>query len=448
MARPAQRSPDPDAQSKGEFGVRFRRAGPRHAGYGDDSNITNPEVFMRRIVYWSAAAATAALTLAACNDDASIAPVEAAAHAATADYEMTVIDETLGGSFNVPAAINSSGWLAGYANNAGNLTRQAVVWRDGRIDTLGTLGGPNSAVVWTGLSESGMIVGIAETEELDPSGESWSCTPFFATQVPTGHVCRGFYWENGTAHGLPTFGGTHGYAADVNSRGQIVGWAENLVEDPTCNPSGTQRLQFRAALWEPRRGTMRELRPWRGDSTSAATAINERGQVVGISGDCDVAVGSFSAKRGLLWEADGSMVEIGGLGGEAWHTPTDINSRGDVVGFSNPAGVPGNTFQPKAFIWTRTGGIDSLPTLDGHVLAQAYAINTRGQIVGRSCGAEGCRAVLWQNGGVTNLNDLRPAGFEHTMTAARDITEEGVITGNLVEAGTGRNLPFVAQPVE
>ena len=403
---------------------------------------------MRSIVYWSAAAAAAALTLAACDDDGSITPVEAAGRAVTAEYEMTLIDETVGGSFNVAAAINSSGWLAGYANEADDLTRQAAVWRDGRIDTLGTLGGPNSAVVWTGLTDGGMIVGIAETDELDPNGESWSCTPFFATGVATGHVCRGFYWENGAMYGLPTFGGTHGYAADVNPRGQIVGWAENLVEDPTCNPSGTQKFQFRAALWEPRRGTMRDLRPWPGDSTSAATAINARGQAVGISGDCDVAVGSFSAKRGVLWEPDGSIVEIGGLGGQAWHTPTDVNSRGDVVGFSNPAGVPGNAFQPKAFLWTRAGGIDSLPTLDGHTFAQAYAVNDRGQVVGRSCGAGGCRAVLWQNGEVTNLNDLRPDGFEHTLTAARDITGEGVITGNLVETGTGRNLPYVAEPVD
>ncbi len=391
-------------------------------------------------------AAALAVTVASCGHGGPVAPVAAGVYASATGYAFEVLDETLGGSVTVGHAIDARGWVAGYANEAGDLTRQAALWRDGAIEGLGTLGGPNSSLVWTGLADGGLVVGIAETAELDPNGESWSCTPFFATGEPTGHVCRGFYYENGVMHALPTFGGTHGYAADANARGQIVGWAETPVHDPTCDPEGTQTLQFRAAMWEPRRGAMRELRPWPGDSTSAATAINARGQAVGISGDCDVAVGAYSALRGVLWEPDGSLVEIGGLGGDAWHTPADINDRGDVVGFSNPADVPGDDFRTKAFIWTRAGGIDSLPTLDGDVYAQAFAINARGQAVGRSCGAGGCSAVLWENGSVTNLNELRPAGFEHRLTAARDISDGGVITGNLVHTGGGVR-PYVARPL-
>ncbi len=77
--------------------------------------------------------------------------------------------------------------------------------------------------------------------------------------------------------------------------GQVVGWAENGVHDPTCN-TAFQILQFRAVIWQPN-GTMQELPPLPGDSTSAATAINDLGQVVGISGDCGVAVGSVSARH-------------------------------------------------------------------------------------------------------------------------------------------------------
>ena len=393
------------------------------------------------------AAAAAALALAACEGSTPpTTPLEAASFATGDDLSFEVVEQRLGGSPNIPTAVNGRGWIAGYANEPGNAARSAVVWRDGTIERLGSLGGPNSSIVWTGLSDGGMIVGIAETAELDPNGEEWSCTPFFATGTATGHVCRGFWWDGGAMQELPTFGGTHGYAADVNAQGQIVGWAENLIVDPTCSPAGTQKLQFRAALWEPRRMSMRELAPWPGDSASAATAINERGQAVGISGDCDVAVGSFSAKRGVLWESDGGVVEIGGLGGDAWHTPTYINDRGEVVGFSNPAGIAGNDFQPKAFIWTAAAGIDSLPTLSGDVYAQAFAINTRGQVVGRSCGAAGCRAVLWQDGVVTDLNTLRPDGFAHRLTAARAISEGGVITGNLVNAETGVVQPYVARP--
>jgi len=43
---------------------------------------------------------------------------------------------------------------------------------------------------------------------------------------------------------LPPFpGGFNSYATAVNNRGEIVGWAENGVADPTCN-TALQTLQF------------------------------------------------------------------------------------------------------------------------------------------------------------------------------------------------------------
>lgn len=81
---------------------------------------------------------------------------------------------------------------------------------------------------------------------------------------------------------LPTLGGTNGFATGTNNKGQIVGWAENTVHDPTC--VAPQVLQFRAVAWGPKEGQIRELPPLPGDTVSAATALNDRGQVVGISG--------------------------------------------------------------------------------------------------------------------------------------------------------------------
>src|SRR5258708_12520232 len=102
---------------------------------------------------------------------------------------------------------------------------------------------------------------------------------------------------------LPPFpGGFNSYATAVNNRGEIVGWAENGVQDPTCN-TALQTLQFRAVIWE-KDGTMKELPPLQGDSTSAATAINDLGQVVGISGACGIAVGGVSAPPSFLCQTD------------------------------------------------------------------------------------------------------------------------------------------------
>ncbi len=99
-----------------------------------------------------------------------------------------------------------------------------------------------------------------------------------------------------------------------------------------------------------------------GDTSGAATAINDRGQIVGISGICDQAVGRFTASHAVLWE-DGKVIDIGNLGGVAWNTPMAINQRGDIVGFSNFSEADGGNLRPRAFLWTERDGIEDLGTL-------------------------------------------------------------------------------------
>ncbi len=372
-----------------------------------------------------------------CSPESQITPpLDARLHPATADapsgahYTIAYLP-TLGGSRNRPGGINNRGWVAGFVNRPGNTTRVAALWRDGLLDTLGTLGGPNSNAQWPGLSNNGMVAGIAETADVDPLHEEWSCTAFFPSV--TGRICRGFVWEGGVMTALPTLGGHQGFATGVNSRGQVVGWAETAVHDPTCN--APQVLQFRAVLWEPRKGRMQQLPPLPGDSTSAATAINSRGQVVGISG----------ARHSVLWE-NGTPTNIGDLGGDAWHTPMDINEQGDVVGFSNPSGVVGIDFNPHAFLWTSEAGIRDLRTLAGDESSQALGVNDRRQVVGVSSGDLN-RAFLWEDGVMKDLNGLVGPGSPDLLIVAQHINEAGVIVGRAVLHGTNIQVPFVATPV-
>lgn len=85
--------------------------------------------------------------------------------------------------------------------------------------------------------------------------------------------------------------------------------AETAVHDPSC--VAPQVLQFEAVLWGPASAAKRVLPPSAGDSTSAATAINDAGEVVGISGACDVAVGAFSARHALLWVTSWPSLHLG-----------------------------------------------------------------------------------------------------------------------------------------
>jgi probable HAF family extracellular repeat protein len=239
---------------------------------------------------------------------------------------------------------------------------------------------------------------------------------------------------------LPPFpGGYNSYATGANNRGQVVGWAENGVRDSSCN-TAFQILQFRAALWEPN-GEMRELPPLPGDSTSAATAINDKGQVVGISGACGIAVGDVSAAHAVIWE-NGVPTRIPDFGGHTWNTPTAINNDGIVVGFLLPAAADGTTFF-RAFVWTKENGTKMLDQIPGDVRSSALGINDDGTIVGvsRTAGAVR-RAVIWENpdAQVKNLNDMSVAGSPYLLIAG-DVNAGGEIAGY-----TGDGLAFLATP--
>ena len=372
-----------------------------------------------------------------------------------AQYDVVTFSASLGGTLSRGMAINDGGWVAGWSNQSDG-TRHAALWRNGSITDLLTLGGPNSTVAWPGLNNAGMIVGISQTAEVDPLDESWSCEEGgFLPGGSTNLICRGFVWENGVMRELPTLGGNHGFAAGVNSFGKVVGWAETPVHDPTCSPLSAQVLQFRAVIWDPKDGSngkikTRELPPFPGDSTSAATAINDRGQAVGISGDCDQAVGRYSARHAVLWDNNGKAIEIPNLGGTSWHTPMDINAQGDVVGFSNP-NEPGDEvgdFISRAFLWINgSATAQDLRVLPGDLFSQAFAINARGQVVGVSFGgANGAHAFLYDNGILMDLNDLVDIAPD-ILRSAQDINDAGQITGRMFQASTGKTLVFVATPI-
>jgi probable HAF family extracellular repeat protein len=349
----------------------------------------------------------------------------------------------LGGTTSAANAINNRGWVMGAANLPGNTTEHATLWIFGKTIDLGTLGGPNSAVAWTGVkNNNGLIAGISDTSIVDPLGEIWSCAEGFFPSA-SGHTCQGFAWKDHVMTALPTLGGNNGFAAGDNNLGQIVGWAETTNHDPTC--IAPQVLQFEAVIYGPKQNQIQPLPPLPGDPDGAATAINDQGQVVGISGICANAVGGLSAAHAVLWE-NGTPINIGNLGGVAWNTPTAINNRGEIIGFSDLPGDSASSPNYHAFLWTKSGGILDLKTLPGDTMSVAWGINDQGQIVGQSIGAAGSRAVLWQNGVITDLNTLIPQG-SLTLVYANDINSSGDIVGGASNSTTGDSPAFLAIPV-
>ena len=382
-------------------------------------------------------------------------------------YRVIDLGNPEGGTASQGTTDNQFGWIAGWSTEADG-TMLAELWRGATAMNLGTLGGPQSSVAWPNRNNHGVIVGISETNALQPNGEAWSCylAVFF---VGDNHVCRGFVWRDGKMTGLPTLGGDNGFATGINNRDEVVGWAEDPVHDPTCdeyNNTG-QVLQFEAVMWVPdgdgNNYRAVELPPYPGDLDGAATAINQWGEAVGITGVCDGAIGGGTAKHMVMWQ-DGRVVrELPTLGGTYWNTPMDINDLGDVIGFSD---LPGDgpyfgaqNFQ--AFFWSLRpydcngkvapgGSTCDLGTLGG-AISQALGVNNRDQVVGASwINSSGTNhAFIWQNGRMTDLNTLVvPGSATLTLTIAQDINDQGVITGQATLASNPSVIvAFEAIPV-
>lgn len=373
-------------------------------------------------------------------------------------YQVSNLGNPLGGTLSQGTSNNQPGQVLGFSIFPSTAIMNAELWRGNTAIDLGTLGGPNSAVAWPNRNDHGVIVGISETADLQPLGEEWSC--YLAVfYYADGHVCRGFVMQDGVMTTLPTLGGDNGFATGVNNRDQIVGWAENTTHDPTCGEytNNNQVLQFEAVIWTRQNGHYQasELPPYPGDLDGAATAINQRGQVVGISGICDGAIGGATAEHMVLWR-HGSVVRVlPTLGGSYWNTPMDINNRGDVAGFSDLPG-DGPTIGDAnfhAFYWSRkqfncngnqTTGTCDLGVLAGDFVSEALGVNDQGQVVGVSYPSG--HAFIWQNGMMTDLNTLLAPGTTLVLTDAQDINDQGEITGQAYDSNTGTTVAFKAIP--
>jgi probable HAF family extracellular repeat protein len=350
------------------------------------------------------------------------------------EYHVTVLSSA-GAQGN---SVNDLGLVGGsYTLASGSL--HAALWQFGQQLDIGTLGSAalSSRVQWPVKNVLGLISGISLTDQPDPNKEGWSCGFFLPN--PSFNQCLGFVWDplGGKMRPLPTLGGTNGFATGTNNLGQTVGWAENTVHDSTC--IAPQVLQFKPVVWGPGRAEIQALPLVAGDTSGAATAINDRGQIVGISGACGFAVGGPTGAHAVLWD-NGTLIQIHTPQEDQapwWNTPMMINERGDIVGFYGVPNDPGGAFTPP-FIWTKDEGFKTIPLLAGDIAGAATSINRNRQVVGYSNDANGnAHAWIWdkKTNTVTNLNDLIEPGSGLTgpLTLAFDINDGGEITGS---AGT------------
>ena len=161
-----------------------------------------------------------------------------------------------------------------------------------------------------------------------------------------------FYFDGTTPVDLGTFGGTTGYATDVNTSGTVTGYA------------ATETGSDRAFSWHA--GVMTNLGTIGGAATRAV-AINEAGQ---IAGSKDGPNGGYA----IRWDG-GVPTEIGTLGGNASY-PVGITADGVVVGQSN---LDGNIYT-HVFVYDES--IHDLGALPGYEHNFVQGVTASGLIYG------------------------------------------------------------------
>lgn len=203
---------------------------------------------------------------------------------------------------------------------------------------------------------------------------------------------------------LGAMGGVSSSANAINNRGQVIGTIMLTADNTTWHPF----------LWQ--NGVMTDLNiP--GSTTSQAVGINTAGQVA-------IAV---PPRHALLWQAE--VTHDRGSLGSPLCLPTALNDRGQVVGIS----APGGTGQNIAHAFRAdSDGIHDLGTLGGN-WSYAFALNNSGDVVGYSTGREpfpfGYHAFLYSGGVMKDLNTLIPSGSGWVLYGACGINDYGQIVG-------------------
>jgi len=317
-------------------------------------------------------------------------------------------------------AVNGSMEITGQSENGlidpltGTKEVRAVLWKDGQMRELGTLGGNDSLA--NQINSRGQITGAALNGILDP----FSIYYFQFFNSSNGTQTRAFLWEKGQMKDLGTLGGPDAAGIFVNEHGQVAG-ASYLNSTPNATTGVPTEDPF---LWTKDKGMIDLGRL--GGTFGFPIALNNRGQVVGQSN-----IAGDQVADPFLWDGE-KLIDLytSTLGGSPL-TAEALNDAGEVAGVAT---FPNRPFD--AYVW-RNGLATDLGAVGNDGCSWAHAMNARGQIVGQSFACDGStvRSFLWENGSMVDLNALVPPGSTLQLVDTQAINDRGEIAGLGVPPG-------------
>jgi probable HAF family extracellular repeat protein len=288
--------------------------------------------------------------------------------------------------------------------------------------------------VGAGINDSGEVVVGADTDIFGGLKN---------TICATEAICRMFIWKNGLeVPDLGTLpGGTDAGIFSIIAFGAGTGLINNshqaagTADLPRVDPNNVPFAISHAFLW--RKGLIRDLGTLDDGNNSDANAINDKGQVVGVSETTpnpDPEL-NFPPVHGFLWD-HGVMRDLHTLGGKlSW--ALGVNNQGQIAGVST---LPGDLLV-EAFLLDN-GVLTDLGTLPGDNQSAANAVRNQGDkeatpesntaktiIVGVSAGHDILHAVIWEDGAITDLNSQISAGSGWQLQWAQSINARGQIVG-------------------
>jgi probable HAF family extracellular repeat protein len=188
-----------------------------------------------------------------------------------------------------------------------------------------------------------------------------------------------------------------------------------------------------------------------GGNFSSATAINERGQIAGVSENDQLDPFSGNPEfHAVLWE-NNQILDLGTLGGVSSFAES-LNNRGQVMGVAlndvpDPYSILGlgsgtTLTQTRGFLWQH-GQMRDLGTMGGPD-TWAVFVNDRGQVAGTSftsydvdplTGTPPVGVFLWENGKMKDIGNL---GGDNGLLGALALSAASIIADSHRRHGSGR----------